>query len=738
MIDFNATYYLLLIFPVGILTFICLGSIWLFPRMKTRWFWLPFIASFAASIYLTYLFVINSRGGDSFQLLFFIPFMITLGLITSLIIGLLFSAYQRRRDSIELKKTTGLKAILLLTLGSFGLLWTIASTYFYISFFSIEKELSSRIDQSRLEELWGSYTLQHSERLGERFIHYTAPDSIVSDVVMTSYQKGWFDYRYKDRNIERINDFTRANLVGFALKNNDKAALKTFIGTHSNPCAWASSLNSQINFNDIRNAELTIAQAKQYWCETYANSTVDAAHSSEGMANDSDKQNTHQNGTAFSAETLTSYLQKLRHSYNPISYYNNFRFSNSEMVSLQTLQTMSGMPMFVSGPHTTEKGFDQSNEKQFGHYNPKFVDWFFNDLFMSDSSGLKLHINQQLYDDKLRDLSRIYYLSYIKLERSGVLKAWQADYAGKLARGESVAGYYFQFEPILSEYDIESYSAAHATTFWIRRAIDGTDKNFFNGLQKVLAHYDPTVLHYAKSWQDTNTIIRPQNKIFFAYVKSRTDNRITLNFKAPIGILKNLAAAFASNQAGEPVWLYHQQLGLIKATWLSYKEDLQAESEPSIEVTLESPLIQFRKFPRDVTYIALLNTSVVAQNWLYAPMTLTEIDSYHKIIQGLEEQGFYIFDKGSILNKVSVQGGPSYLLVRYTLPMEQEPGGPEPQVPFYRIYIFKDGKWQLSSEGQARMVMPYMVFDTQSAKSVTGFVPYAHQGSQLGGLLRVD
>lgn len=724
MLDTIYNSYVLYLFPTLLFSLIVFSWTWLIPRTKTIWFWMPFLVSQALSFLLVKTFISHTNKGDGIALVFLvIPTLVILSLVLGTAIALLFAKYKRRKDGIEIKRYSGLKTRILQAIAFVGFAWAIMSTVIQFQYQAIKREFYDKsYDDARLEELWHGPYIKNSRKLGYEFTRLTLPDSIFPDVILTAYSKGWIEFKYGDRNSKRLDDETRSQLMLMAIERNDNTALKTLAGTHSTPCDWASNFVAP----HTQNSEALMAATRQYWCETYIASEQEKINSDKSI---------------FDPVVLAAELQKMRHSYNPISYY--YKFLNAtpiaDMISIQSLQTLAGMPMFVSGPHSVENGFDQRNEKQFGQYNPKFVDWFFNELFMSDSSGLKLHINQQLYDEKLRDLSRIYYLTYIKLEQSGVLKIWQADYAGKLARGESVAGYYFQFERILSEYNIETYSAAHATTFWIRRAIDGTDKNFYNGLEKVLAHYDPIVLQYARSWQDTNTITRQQNKILFGYVKSRDENKITLSFKAPAGILNEMSVVFEGNKPGEPVWLYHQKLGLIKASWLSHKSDIETQSEPSIEVTLKSPLLQFRHFDHGITYIALLNTSVVVQNWLYAPMTLQEIASYNQIIKELEVEGYYVFDQDSILNKVKVINGPDYLLVRYAIPMKQEPGGPEPQVPFYRIYV-KDnnGNWKLLQQGQARMILPYIVFDPQSAKSLPGFVPFTNQGSQTSGLLRVD
>jgi hypothetical protein len=45
------------------------------------------------------------------------------------------------------------------------------------------------------------------------------------------------------------------------------------------------------------------------------------------------------------------------------------------VISFRKIEAISGLHMFVSGPHNQKQELNFSDPVEFGHYNPKFLDW---------------------------------------------------------------------------------------------------------------------------------------------------------------------------------------------------------------------------------------------------------------------------------------------------------------------------------------------------------------------------
>lgn len=171
-----------------------------------------------------------------------------------------------------------------------------------------------------------------------------------------------------------------------------------------------------------------------------------------------------------------------------------------------------GLPVFVSGPHSARE-LNLSSPDQFGHYNREFVNRLGSVLIPGESDAVFRAATQGTYDAHLRKLARIFYVTYRKLKANqSFMEREKTNYLGMI-RLRTLDHYHYEKYFYFMNPDYpggghgESYLMDHGfdggwdgnvvktcVAFWIRRSIDGTAEDFFNGLEKLLRTYDGTFL----------------------------------------------------------------------------------------------------------------------------------------------------------------------------------------------------------------------------------------------------
>ncbi len=178
----------------------------------------------------------------------------------------------------------------------------------------------------------------------------------------------------------------------------------------------------------------------------------------------------------------------------------------------------AGVPVFVSGPHApgiAGLGLDLSNSREFGHYNPAFVSWAVENGIPGEGNAAARMATQPFYDGHVARIARVYWLVYGRLVAEGYparvpvgpLKDYQVFLDGgpvgagadEYNAGFSMYAFSDRSAQIpaalgIGEHDPSYYSALYeantATGFWLRRAEDGTQASFHDGLRRLLATYD--------------------------------------------------------------------------------------------------------------------------------------------------------------------------------------------------------------------------------------------------------
>lgn len=205
--------------------------------------------------------------------------------------------------------------------------------------------------------------------------------------------------------------------------------------------------------------------------------------------------------------------------YFPEGGIRNFACHIRSFISYTDFQRIAGVKIFLSGPHT-EKDLDLGNPGDFGRYNPEFVRRIREILIPAASDEDFRRASQGSYDTYVAPLARIYYVTYSKMrDNPRFLEKEKANYLNCIRKVEPYnfeSFFYFMNPKFLGTHDPDSLMedgfdggyngnvVKSAVAFWLRRSIDGTDREFFRGLEKLLAVYDqPFLRRVEKSGRST-------------------------------------------------------------------------------------------------------------------------------------------------------------------------------------------------------------------------------------------
>lgn len=177
-----------------------------------------------------------------------------------------------------------------------------------------------------------------------------------------------------------------------------------------------------------------------------------------------------------------------------IAYYHLATF-----LSYKTISQLSPYPVFLSGPHGAIN-LNLNSSQTFGHYNPKFLQWFQDHLIeiLQDKSFVRL--TKQKFHTYLGNTAKTYWATYTVLNQyPNELNTLLEDYQKRLKDRSIPEGYYYNiaWRENSKQYDsLSQLSASYnvnvvapAVYFWLRRRIDGTDEQIFSLLEYVLDTY---------------------------------------------------------------------------------------------------------------------------------------------------------------------------------------------------------------------------------------------------------
>ncbi len=179
--------------------------------------------------------------------------------------------------------------------------------------------------------------------------------------------------------------------------------------------------------------------------------------------------------------------------YFPNGGIRSFYCHLKQAFSYGQLEKLAGVPVFVSGPHSKDE-LDLNAKTEFGHYNPEFVKWLNDHAIPAMDNSVFRRATQGIYDGYVKNLARTYFVTYLQLrEVPEYFTLQKIKYKGLMDSGSVPFSYgsmeYFGFAD-LADAGYNGNVVGPAVLFWIRRSMDGTDVDFFQGLKRLLKTYD--------------------------------------------------------------------------------------------------------------------------------------------------------------------------------------------------------------------------------------------------------
>ncbi len=196
----------------------------------------------------------------------------------------------------------------------------------------------------------------------------------------------------------------------------------------------------------------------------------------------------------FLDEKDFGYWQGVRDTYSSIKI----------LMDLKKVRSISPVPVFLKGPHTDE--FDQQS-REFGHYNPKFLDWLKTYAIPAEQDIVLLSLTMPFYKKIIQPKVRIFYNVYKYHEKNAhilpkLVEKYQEEKAKNPEADINTAQFYrgglFGDVPEFNQIEMpeerkfsEEIHDNVAAAFWLRRTMDGTIIHFRDILIKLLRTYDP-------------------------------------------------------------------------------------------------------------------------------------------------------------------------------------------------------------------------------------------------------
>jgi hypothetical protein len=168
-------------------------------------------------------------------------------------------------------------------------------------------------------------------------------------------------------------------------------------------------------------------------------------------------------------------------------------YLNKKMLNLAKIAQLIGEPVFVSGPHKTDMDYSSGS---FGHYNPKFLKKLEAHLkiLLADKKFMKKA--QPFYEAKLKKYMHSYWFAYYNVVKvpetqKGALKLYETAIKHDPSGASFTLQEYFrEYTETYQNMGYDWYETNTTVLFWLRRMMDGTDKEFSALMSLVMERFD--------------------------------------------------------------------------------------------------------------------------------------------------------------------------------------------------------------------------------------------------------
>ncbi len=161
-------------------------------------------------------------------------------------------------------------------------------------------------------------------------------------------------------------------------------------------------------------------------------------------------------------------------------------------VSPDILAATYGTPVFLEGPHKEDMDFNSTTS--FGHYNPAFISKVTADVKTVLANPFFRGLIKETYPN-FEGMAKTYKNAYLYInEKPKRLKGIRKSYLRQLRQksGTTEGSMQETFRAYADSQDEESdwYEAVTAPSFWVRRSIDGTDKQIYELLNLIITEME--------------------------------------------------------------------------------------------------------------------------------------------------------------------------------------------------------------------------------------------------------
>ena len=162
-------------------------------------------------------------------------------------------------------------------------------------------------------------------------------------------------------------------------------------------------------------------------------------------------------------------------------------------VSPEVLAATYGVPVFLKGPHKDDMDFNSNTS--FGHYNPEFLAKVRADVKSVLANPFFKGLIKEAYVNYFEGMANTYKDAYLYLnENPKKVKRMSGSYLHLLK--QKVGTSEGSMQEIFREYadsqgeESDWFEAVTAPAFWVRRSIDGTDKQIYELLNMIITEME--------------------------------------------------------------------------------------------------------------------------------------------------------------------------------------------------------------------------------------------------------
>lgn len=167
-----------------------------------------------------------------------------------------------------------------------------------------------------------------------------------------------------------------------------------------------------------------------------------------------------------------------------------------DFYSLKNFNQLLPEPLFHNVDTVAKTfGFSESNKQSFAKYNKKMVKLLHQQFIPSPTDSIDNFKYQTLYSIVFKRFGRNLTSAYIHLKRSGFRKE-TLEYKRIIQKTDSNCLKYLKEKyksvrpAVETSFSFSEMTPPIAIGFWLRRNMDGTRKEFWKGLSKVMYQYD--------------------------------------------------------------------------------------------------------------------------------------------------------------------------------------------------------------------------------------------------------